>query len=159
MSEGMSNGTTKDKLLKNMISQRYVRRQQERDESSLDLNTIMMLTTHIPNDYSNDVVDLLDYNVVTLPQFQDIVDKIGKKGKFGDWLSARMKLGERPVIFLGQDEAIFKQYIFTKNMWNHKGIFWIVPKDQGYGIMVSAFQYQYFGFVYPLTVPDLQTIN
>ena len=49
-----------------------------------------------------------------------------------------MKLGERPVIYLGHDEAIFKQYIFTKKVWTHKGKFRIVPKDEGYGIMISA---------------------
>ena len=39
----------------------------------------MMLTTHTPNDKSNDVVDLVYYRVNTLPQFKDVVDKIGEK--------------------------------------------------------------------------------
>ena len=63
----------------------------------------MLLTTHISNDDFNDVVDLVEYNFNMLPQFQDIVDRIGEKGNFGSWLSVRMKLGERPVICLGQD--------------------------------------------------------
>ena len=75
-----------------------------------------------------------------LPQFQDIVDKSGKKGNIGGWLSVRMKLGERPVIFLGKYGEILKQYIFTKKMWNHKVKCCIIPKDKGYGIMKSAFQ-------------------
>ena len=33
-----------------------------------------------------------------LPQFQDIVDESGKKGKFVGWLSVRIKLGELAVI-------------------------------------------------------------
>ena len=70
-----------------------------------------------------------------------------------------MKLGERPVICLGQVEAIVKQYISTKKIWTQKGKCWIVPKDEGYGIMISTFQSQYFGFRYPLIVPDIQTIN
>ena len=44
-------------------------------------------------------------------------------------------------------------------MWTHKGKYQIVPKDEGYGIMISAFQSREFGFGYPITVPDLQTIN
>ena len=48
---------------------------------------IVLITTHIPNEESNDVVDLLDYPVNTLPQFQYTVDKIGKKVNFGGWLS------------------------------------------------------------------------
>ena len=53
----------------------------------------------MPNDDSNYVVDFVNYHVNTLPKFQDILDKVDKKGNFGGWLSVRMKLGERPVIF------------------------------------------------------------
>ena len=93
-----------------------------------------------------------------IPQFQDIVDKSGKKGNFGGWLSVRMNLGERPVICLGQYEAIFKKYIFTKKMWTHKGKCFPVTKEKVYGIMILSFQYQDFGFEYTLTVLYLQTI-
>ena len=93
-----------------------------------------------------------------LPHFQDMVDKIGEKGYFGGRFGVRMNMGGRPVICLGQYGAIFKQYIFTKKMWTHRGKCWLVPKYQGYGIMISAFQSQQFGLVYPLKVPDLQTI-
>ena len=91
-----------------------------------------------PNDDSNDVVDLVEYHVDTLPQFQDVVNKSGEKVNFGGWLSVWMKLGEHPVICLGQDGAICKQYIFTKNMWTHKGKCRIVPKYEGYGIIVVS---------------------
>ena len=91
--------------------------------------------------------------------FQDIVDKSGKKGNVGGWLSVRMKLGERPVVCSGQYDTIFKQYIFAKKMRTHKVKCWIVPKYEGYSIIISALQSQYFGFGYPLTVLDLQTIN
>ena len=64
-----------------------------------------------------------------LPKFKYVVDKIVEKGNFGGWLSVRMKLGERPVICLGPDQAILKHYILNKNMWNHKGKCRIVPKD------------------------------
>ena len=70
-----------------------------------------------------------------------------------------MKLGECPVVCLGKEQTIFKQYIFAKKMWTNKGKCRLVPKDEGYGIMISAFQSQEFVFGYPLTVPDLQTIN
>ena len=70
-----------------------------------------------------------------------------------------MKLGERPVIFFVQDEAIFKQNILTKKIWAHKVKFWIITKDEEYGVMMSTFQYQDFGFRYPLIVLDIQTVN
>ena len=50
-----------------------------------------------------------------------------------------MKLLERAVMFLDQDEAIFKQYILTKKIWTYKGKFGLVPKDEIYGIMILAF--------------------
>ena len=43
-------------------------------------------------------------------------------------------------------------------MWNNKGKFQLVTKDEGYGIMILDFKYKESCFVYPLTVPDLQTI-
>ena len=69
----------------------------------------MLLTTYTPNDDSKCVVDLIDYHVNVLAQFQDIVEKIGGKGNFVGCLSVRMNLGEFPVICLGRYEAIFKR--------------------------------------------------
>ena len=83
---------------------------------------------------------MLEYHIDTLPQFQDIVEKRGKKGRFGGWLSNIMKLGDKPVICLGQDEAILKQYIFTNKLWTYKGKCWLVPKGEGYLIIISTFQ-------------------
>ena len=92
-----------------------------------------------PNKKYNDFFNWVEYHVDTLPQFQDILDKSGKKGNFGGWLIVRMKLRELPVICLGQDEAIFKHYIFTKKIFTHKGKCRLVPKDEGCGIMISDF--------------------
>ena len=44
-------------------------------------------------------------------------------------------------------------------MLTYKGKCWFVPKYEGYGIIISTLQFQEFGFGYPLTVSDLQTIN
>ena len=44
-------------------------------------------------------------------------------------------------------------------MWTHTGKLWVVPKDNKYGIMISNFQYQEFGFWYQLTVPYFKSIN
>ena len=76
-----------------------------------------------------------------LLHFKDIVDKSGEKRNVGGWLRARMKLGERSIFCLGKYGEIFKKCNFTKKMWTHKGKCWIVPKDKGYGITKSAFQY------------------
>ena len=111
------------------------------------------------NAESNGVIDIVEYHVNPLPQFQDIVDKSGEKGNVGGWLSIRMNLGKRPFVCLGQDKALFRQYIFTKQLWTYKFKCWIDQKDKGYGNIISAFQSLEFDFGYPLTVTDLQTIN
>ena len=54
-----------------------------------------------------------------------------------------MNLEGRPVIFLGQEEGIFKHYIFTKKMWNNKGKFRISPKDDEYGVIIFDFINEY----------------
>ena len=36
---------------------------------------------------------MVEYHVDALTQFQDIVDKINEKGKFGGWLSTSTKMG------------------------------------------------------------------
>ena len=93
-----------------------------------------------PNEKYNDVVDLVEYHVDTLPQFQYIVYKSGEKGNFGGWLGISTKLRESPLIFLGQYEAIFKWYIFTKKLWTYKGKCRLVPKGEGYLIIILTFQ-------------------
>jgi hypothetical protein len=54
------------------------------------------------------------------------------------------------LICLGQDECIFKQYLLHRKAWQSKsGHFCIRPKDDGSGVMVSAFQSREFGFGFP----------
>ena len=74
-------------------------------------------------------------------------------------MSIRMNLGGCPVICLGQSEAIFKYYIFTKKLCTYKGKLRIVPKNVGYVIIISDLQYREFRFGYLFIFPYLQTIN
>lgn len=108
---------------------------------------------------TNEGIEMVEYHVDTLPKFQDIIDASGERGKYGGWLSVRMETGERPVVCIGQDEAIFKQYIFTAKVWQYEGRKRLLPKDEGMGVMVSAFQSREFGFGYHLTEEDLVIVN
>ena len=81
---------------------------------------------------------MVEYHVITLPQFQDIVDKSDRKEEFGGCLSVRMNLGERPISCLDQNEVIFKHCIFTKKMWNHKGKFCIVLNYEECDVVIIA---------------------
>jgi hypothetical protein len=60
---------------------------------------------------------------------------------FGGNLSIQKNPNEQPLFSFGHDKCIFHQFIFTNSAW--KGTKWEqapIPKDEGYGLMVSAFQ-------------------
>lgn len=59
-----------------------------------------------------------------------------------------------------QDEAIFQQYIFTPGSWTAPDGTWpLVPKDNGRGVMVSAFCCRELGFAPKLSDNQFQKIN
>jgi hypothetical protein len=63
--------------------------------------------------------------------------------------------GRKPLICYGQDEAIMKQYCFTSKSWTAPtGQKAIIPKDDGTGVMISA-----FGFSLRLSQQQLQKVN
>jgi hypothetical protein len=79
---------------------------------------------------------------------------------FGGKLSIRMQPEERPLLSFGHDECIFHQFIFTGHSWRGKnGEQPIIPKDEGYGLMVSTFQSRELEFGYKLTSEQLATVN
>ena len=52
----------------------------------------------------------------------------------------------KPLIFIGQDEAICKQYLTNTMTWYAPdGSFRVVPKDEGMGFMVSLLCSREFG--------------
>ena len=69
-------------------------------------------------------------------------------------------MGEKAIIMLGHDECIFKQYHFTNKSWvGDDKSRPLIPKDEGQGIMISAFQSREFGFGHFLTADQLKKIN
>jgi hypothetical protein len=63
-------------------------------------------------------------------------------------------------VCIGHDECIFCQFIFTGKAWKGpKEERAIIPKDEGYSLMISAFQSREFDFGMKLTSDDLQVIN
>ena len=75
---------------------------------------------------------------------------------FGGNLSVWMPPNTRPLIGFGQDECIFKQYLFTNKAWTTPdGQKPVIPKDEGLGVMISAFVSREFGFGMKLSDEDL----
>ena len=116
----------------------------------------------IPKDsgykYTNeDGVNMIEYHVDCCHLFQD---RMNKETLFGERLNVHKDPQEKALIMFGHDECIFKQYTMSTKSWiGPNGETVPVPKDDGQGIMISAFQSSRFGFTFDLT-PDLfQEVN
>jgi hypothetical protein len=80
--------------------------------------------------------------------------------QFGGNLSVRMPPNAEPLICWGQDECIFKQFAFMGKAWTAPdGQKRVIPKDEGLGVMTSAFVSREFGFGTKLSDKELQTVN
>ena len=65
-----------------------------------------------------------------------------------------------PLIMLGQDEVIFKQFIMNLMEWRgRKGEMATKPKDQGQGLMGSGINAREFGYGWKLSAEELDVVN
>ena len=75
-------------------------------------------------------------------------------------LSFRKNENEKPIIIFGQDEYIFKQFIFTTKHWVlPDGTCHVMPKEEWEGIIVSSFVSCEFEYGFPHTKSQLAHIN
>ena len=80
--------------------------------------------------------------------------------KWGGRLSSRMAINTKPLFACKQDEEIFKQFQIIGKAWT-----WpsaekaLVPKDDGKGVMISAFLSRELGFGATLAGEDLEIVN
>ena len=102
-------------------------------------------------------IDMVKYHVDACKVF---LEKMKQETEFGGNLSVRFPDNNKPLIVFGHDECIFKQYTLTKKSWvgpNGKSV--LVPKDEGQGVMISAFQSREFGFGVDLMEEQVAVIN
>jgi hypothetical protein len=75
-----------------------------------------------------------------------LLTEINSKLKYSGNLSICKQPDEKLLTLFGHNGCIFHQYIFTGKSWSGpKGELAIIPKDEGNGIMISAFQSREFG--------------
>ena len=99
---------------------------------------------------------MVQYHIGDSILFQDQLSNT----KFGGNLSVRKPSNVKPLLMFGQDECIFKQYTFTKKAWmNSEGVMPQIPKDEGAGLMISAFASREFGYCTGITEEELQKVN
>ena len=79
---------------------------------------------------------------------------------YGGGLSVRMPPDCKPLMILGQDECIFKQFIFSKGIWVlPDGTKQLIPKEEGQGVMLSSFSCRELGYAYPICGYILSQVN
>ena len=103
-----------------------------------------------------DGIDMVEYHIDASYTFDERLDLL----PFGGSLSVRKPIDSRPVIFVGQDEAIFKQFLFLSKMWvGPNGERPLLPKDEGAGTMISTFTCREHGLIRELTAAILIEVN
>ena len=115
-----------------------------------------------PYEYYNDEGEkFVEFHIDDNPKFANWTQWPDEDSKqFGGCLSVRMPEGSKPLIIFGQDECIFKQYIFSKKSWvGPEGQTAMTPKEEGQGLMLSSFVSREYGFNYQLSKEELATVN
>jgi hypothetical protein len=80
-------------------------------------------------------VDMVEYHVDNCEKIKTL-----ELPPHGGNLSVRKPVDRPPVMIIGQDEAIFKQFLFVSKMWTGpNGERPLLPKDEGAGVMISSF--------------------
>lgn len=80
--------------------------------------------------------------------------------QFGGWLSVRKDVTLKPLMIWGQDECAFQQHRYSPKQWiGPDGTRSILPKSDGYLMMVSAFQSRELGFAWKLSAQELELVN
>ena len=102
--------------------------------------------------------EMVEFHVDVLDDFQR---RMNGMTNFGGRLSVRKDPDKKPLIQIGQDECIVKQFIFRHKQWvGPNGERPLLPKDEGQGVMLSAFTSREFGFGFKmLTDNELAIVN
>jgi len=98
-------------------------------------------------------VDMVEWNVEDSAAFEDWREE----EFFGGNVSVRA-FGLRPMMKLGQDEAIWNSEVASADDWYFDGKHTYTPKS-GNGLMASAFTCIQIGFGLPVTPAQLQSFN
>jgi hypothetical protein len=82
-------------------------------------------------------VTMVEFHIDDHHSFQD---KMNSTTRFGGNLSIGKPADKNPIVCFGQDEAIMKQCYSTTKAWTTpSGQKAIIPKDEGMGVIISAF--------------------
>jgi hypothetical protein len=99
---------------------------------------------------------MVEYHIDTSYAFEERLMLL----PFGGNLSVRKSIDSKTVIFLGQDEAIFKQFLYLHKVWvGPNGERALLPKDEGTGLIISTFISREHGLIRQLSPEILAQVN
>jgi len=108
---------------------------------------------------SQERLEMVELHVDEIPD-SELLTNINLRYPFGGYLSVQKSLEEKPLLSFSHNECIFQQFIFTLSAWSGpRGEQAIIPKDEGNGIIMYAFQSREFGFGLKLSLAEIQQIN
>jgi hypothetical protein len=85
--------------------------------------------------------EMVEYHVDAIPSDARIDNQKLALGPYGGNVSVRRDCSKPMVMFIGQDEAIFKQFSFHSKMWTGpKGERPLLPKDEGASFYLTIHQ-------------------
>ena len=106
--------------------------------------------------YVKDACTFFEFHVDDHPKFQEKCKYL----QFGGHLSVRKREDELPLILIGQDKSILKQYAITPKQWTlPDGATSTNPKEDGQGVMLSSFVSRDFGYSHNLSQTELNEVN
>ena len=112
--------------------------------------------------YTQDNSTYYEFHVDDHPSFQERCNN-NPSCPFGGFLSVRFPTDPpnlKPIIKIGQDESIYKQYTISKRQWFlPDGTSAPNPKTEGDGVMISGFTSRDFGFGFDLSPAQLGIVN
>jgi hypothetical protein len=115
------------------------------------------LNKHHGYKYKYDDVTMFEYHV---DDHSDFPNRVQHNPQFGGDLSVRRNKSKKPLIMFGQDECIFKQYLFGSKQWFlPDGTTILLPKDEGMGIMMSSFCLRKFEYRFDFTPKRMTVVN
>lgn len=127
---------------------RWVHITEERAKE-LENDKDVRLMKDIYDEFEENHIKMRQYHIDTHPIFSNLVPKLSIHNTHN-----------RPLMIIGQDESVFKQYSFGSKCWiGPDGEMKLLPKSDGYSRMVSAFVSRDFGFGLQLSKQELDKVN
>jgi hypothetical protein len=128
---------------------------------TLEESDALLLEGHIAAqcgfNYIADGIDMVEYHSDPSYAFEE---RLALFPFGGNLVSIQKSIDSKTVIFVGQDEAIFKQFLFLTKRWvGPSGKQPLLPKDERTGTMISTFICRGYGLIRDISPQILAEVN